>query len=128
MYDIWNIARTQAMKLRYRDGYARARCRISAVETRAVEGRRCLKPRQIQGSNAHQIASSLKRTADGPPPSSFRRATGAVLGVGFRRADDRAALHAEPGRSRPHRQEADGVQSAGVCRAHVWHALSWPRA
>jgi hypothetical protein len=48
------------MKLRYRDGYARARCRISAVETRAVEGllgRRCLKPRQIQGSNAHQIAS-----------------------------------------------------------------------
>ena len=34
----------------------------------------------------------------------------------------------DDGRSRPHRQEADGVQSARVCCAHVWHALSWPRA
>src|ERR1700688_3516156 len=99
MYHIWNISRTQAMKLRYRDGYARARCRISAVETRAVEsllGRRCLQPRHIQGSNAHQIAPTLRWPADGPQPSCCGRATGSVLGVGFRRADDRAALHAEP--------------------------------
>jgi hypothetical protein len=40
-------------------------------------------------------------------------------------SDERAivrAIHAEPGRSRPHRQETDGVQSARVCCAHVWHA------
>jgi hypothetical protein len=72
MYDIWNIARTQAMKLRYRDGYARARCRISAVETRAVEGRKCLKPRQIQGSKAHQLGRGEWRI---PRPHTYCGAT-----------------------------------------------------
>jgi hypothetical protein len=25
-------------------------------------------------------------------------------------------------------KKADGTQSSRVCRAHVWHGLSWPRA